>query len=42
MVGTKGDPLVAKGPKEKCINAEVNLMIRNIEDLHEIWSTLDV
>jgi hypothetical protein len=37
-----GDSLVAKSLKAKFLNVEVKLMVGNIEDLREIWSTLDV
>jgi hypothetical protein len=30
------------GLNDKCVGTKVKLVIRNIEDLHEIWSTLDV
>jgi hypothetical protein len=33
--------LVATSLKDKCVRVEVKLMIENIEDLQEIWSTLD-
>ncbi len=36
------DSLVTKSLKENCVNAGVKLMIRNIENLHEVWSKLDV
>jgi hypothetical protein len=34
--------LVDKSLQDKCVSAEVTLMIRNIEDLQEIWSKLDM
>ncbi len=37
-----GESMVAKSLKEKCINAEVKLVFKNIEDLQEICSTLDI
>jgi hypothetical protein len=36
------DSLVAKSLKEKCVSAKVKLIVGNIEDLHDIWSTLDI
>jgi hypothetical protein len=35
-------PWLPKRLKEKRVSAEVKLMIRNIEDLHKIWSMLGV
>jgi hypothetical protein len=40
--GMAVDSLVTKSLKENCVNAEVKLMIGNIENLHEVWSKLDV
>jgi hypothetical protein len=49
VVGIQEDiPWTGKGRsgyqelKDKCISTQVKLMIGNIEDLHNIWSTLDV
>jgi hypothetical protein len=36
-----GYNLMAKTLTEKCVNGEVRKMIRNVEDLVEIWDTLD-
>ncbi len=33
--------MVAKALSEKCVSKEVKKMIGNIEDLNEMWSTLD-
>jgi hypothetical protein len=34
--------LVAKALMEKCVNEEVKKIISNIEDLNEMWSTMDL
>jgi hypothetical protein len=33
--------LVAKALSKKCVSKEVKKMIGNIEDLNEMWSTMD-
>jgi hypothetical protein len=36
-----GNDLVAKKLREKCVNNDVRVMICTIEDLDEMWRTLD-
>jgi hypothetical protein len=36
-----GDNLMAKALREKWLNKEVKGMIGNIDDLYEMWSTMD-